>query len=465
MTRSPTGIDWNKDGTIDEWAPPVGFVPSGTAGTTPHQWPTNGSYTFQALAKDDQGNQSGWSTYTVTVSQSAPTVVLQTSTTVFTQGDPPATLTWASSNATNCTATNFNNSGQLNGSTTVTPTQTTTYTITCTGAGGSATDAKTITYQSASCSQPPICQTRIPSSTNAPALSLPVLPPNIASMAPASRTPASQPSPASMRIRSSTAARVRPLPVMQTRSARTAPASVIRAPLSTPPAATTSLISAPAASPERVPPLLSARAAPASFLCHPARSRCCRHSPSWRAHDADVEHSPCSDQLLRGLQHQRRHLDSSACRQCARLPILAHNWHDRLHADVHRRRWVDFPARAFCESYTQFSGEVGAYLVRPSRLSPDSLSVIPKPARRPSNTSFRSATISENSYAAIFSVHFADCQDRSVSRVVCSRVFADHHLVCIHTLGHSRGLLVPDAISLYSRAASFDRAGRCRCAC
>jgi hypothetical protein len=97
---------------------------------------------------------SASSAQTVTVSENTvtppallpPTVVLTASTLSFKPGDAPATLVWVSSNATQCTGTNFATQGQPNGSVSVTLTKTTAYTVTCTGPGGSATDAKTITY-------------------------------------------------------------------------------------------------------------------------------------------------------------------------------------------------------------------------------------------------------------------------------------------------------------------------------
>lgn len=57
-----------------------------------------------------------------------------------------AKLTWSSTNATNCTPTNFSTGGSLNGSTTVSPTGDTTYSMTCTRPGASGTGSWTKSY-------------------------------------------------------------------------------------------------------------------------------------------------------------------------------------------------------------------------------------------------------------------------------------------------------------------------------
>gem|GEM_PF-1561332 len=65
-------------------------------------------------------------------------------------GQATTTLSWDSSNATSCTASNgWSGSKAVDGTETATPTATTTYTITCTGEGGSANDSVTVNFQPA----------------------------------------------------------------------------------------------------------------------------------------------------------------------------------------------------------------------------------------------------------------------------------------------------------------------------
>lgn len=62
------GYDWGMDGTVDTW---TSLVNSGTQGNSSNQWGTAGAKTFQVLAEDSNGTQSGWSPHTITIS--APT--------------------------------------------------------------------------------------------------------------------------------------------------------------------------------------------------------------------------------------------------------------------------------------------------------------------------------------------------------------------------------------------------------
>lgn len=62
------GIDWNNDGTVDQWAPGAGYVASGTSQSVGHAWSTPGTYTFQVLAQDSNGGNSGWVTHTIVIS-------------------------------------------------------------------------------------------------------------------------------------------------------------------------------------------------------------------------------------------------------------------------------------------------------------------------------------------------------------------------------------------------------------
>ncbi len=61
-------VDWNNDGTGDQWTPVwPAFVASNTASSASHAWWTGGEYTLQARALDSQGNYSGWTQKTITI--------------------------------------------------------------------------------------------------------------------------------------------------------------------------------------------------------------------------------------------------------------------------------------------------------------------------------------------------------------------------------------------------------------
>ncbi len=63
------GIDWNMDGTAEEWLPAgVSYVNSGTSRSTSYSWTTTGEKTFRALTQDYPGSNSGWTNYTVNIS-------------------------------------------------------------------------------------------------------------------------------------------------------------------------------------------------------------------------------------------------------------------------------------------------------------------------------------------------------------------------------------------------------------
>lgn len=61
------GIDWNMDGTVDNWLPLSGYVNSGTSRSMDYTWPTTGNKQFQALTQDYQGLNSAWTIRNITV--------------------------------------------------------------------------------------------------------------------------------------------------------------------------------------------------------------------------------------------------------------------------------------------------------------------------------------------------------------------------------------------------------------
>ncbi|OGI21842.1 MAG: hypothetical protein A2808_02765 [Candidatus Moranbacteria bacterium RIFCSPHIGHO2_01_FULL_55_24] len=61
------GYDWDLNGSIDQWMPAAGFVPSGTSQSASYSWVAPGAHTFQVLAQDSKGASSSWSSYTITL--------------------------------------------------------------------------------------------------------------------------------------------------------------------------------------------------------------------------------------------------------------------------------------------------------------------------------------------------------------------------------------------------------------
>lgn len=61
------GIDWNRDGSVDQWSPSSGYVNSGTVSNVTRTWATSGTYTFQVIAQDINGALSGWRSYSIEI--------------------------------------------------------------------------------------------------------------------------------------------------------------------------------------------------------------------------------------------------------------------------------------------------------------------------------------------------------------------------------------------------------------
>lgn len=100
--------------------------------------------TYTLTCSGDGGNVTQSTTLTVNA-PTAPTVSLSVAPTSITTAQT-ATLTWSSTNATTCTASNgWSGTEPTSGTATVFPTITTTYTLTCTGSGGSAAQSVVLT--------------------------------------------------------------------------------------------------------------------------------------------------------------------------------------------------------------------------------------------------------------------------------------------------------------------------------
>jgi hypothetical protein len=67
------GIDWDDDGTLDQFVPPSGFVPSGTSQSASRMNAIAGQKTVRVLAQNEQGASSEWSTYSFDCSEAVTT--------------------------------------------------------------------------------------------------------------------------------------------------------------------------------------------------------------------------------------------------------------------------------------------------------------------------------------------------------------------------------------------------------
>jgi len=127
--------------TFTQVATPTGTTYANTALTA------NTTYRFRVRAMDAAGNTSAYSSIVNATTQgatSAPTVTLSANPTTITQGQS-STLSWSSTNATSCTASNgWSGTKATSGTQTLSPTTNTTYTISCTGAGGSIVKSVTV---------------------------------------------------------------------------------------------------------------------------------------------------------------------------------------------------------------------------------------------------------------------------------------------------------------------------------
>ena len=61
------GIDWDNNGTVDQWLPTTAIDVSGTTESQPNNWSSVGTKTFQALTEDKSGARSGWTSYSVDI--------------------------------------------------------------------------------------------------------------------------------------------------------------------------------------------------------------------------------------------------------------------------------------------------------------------------------------------------------------------------------------------------------------
>ena len=58
------GVDWDDDGSLDQWVPPSGYVPSGTSQSASRTYAIAGQKTVRVMTQNDQGASSPWTSHT-----------------------------------------------------------------------------------------------------------------------------------------------------------------------------------------------------------------------------------------------------------------------------------------------------------------------------------------------------------------------------------------------------------------
>ena len=65
------GVDWDADGSVDQFVPPSGYVPSGTSQSANRTYTTAGTKTVKVMTQDQGGLSSPWATVSFSCSQPA----------------------------------------------------------------------------------------------------------------------------------------------------------------------------------------------------------------------------------------------------------------------------------------------------------------------------------------------------------------------------------------------------------
>ena len=65
------GVDWDADGSVDQFVPPSGYVPSGTSQSANRTYTTSGTKTVKVMTQDQGGLSSPWATVSFSCSQPA----------------------------------------------------------------------------------------------------------------------------------------------------------------------------------------------------------------------------------------------------------------------------------------------------------------------------------------------------------------------------------------------------------
>ena len=163
------GIDWNNDGTTDQYQPSPGFSASMNQ-TVPRTWNTPGAYTYKVRAEDNNGGVSGWTTAIAHITLPVPTGL--TATPNATCGSKQINVSWNSvPEATSYTlrdgatdlatgpGTSYNHINLISGSSH-------SYTVRANSAGGNSTYSSVVTQNApADCGAPNLSTLTAPNCT------------------------------------------------------------------------------------------------------------------------------------------------------------------------------------------------------------------------------------------------------------------------------------------------------------
>jgi hypothetical protein len=147
-------VDWDNDNNVESWLPsPSTDVASGTLQSELWIWSSTGDYSFKARTVDENGGLSGWTTYSLTISDQPdpPTITINISS-VNIDYNEKVTFNWSTTGPTDyCNfykvegaSEVFIKTGVI--STYITPSLTanTTYILRCSGPGGPSSKLTTI---------------------------------------------------------------------------------------------------------------------------------------------------------------------------------------------------------------------------------------------------------------------------------------------------------------------------------
>jgi hypothetical protein len=70
------GMDWLNGTTVNQWAPSTGFIAQNNSQSVTKSWSVPGTYTFKAMAQDDNGAVSGWAAHTIVISEDSDTPII-----------------------------------------------------------------------------------------------------------------------------------------------------------------------------------------------------------------------------------------------------------------------------------------------------------------------------------------------------------------------------------------------------
>ena len=98
------GVDWDNNGTVDQWLPTTAIDVSSTTESQPNNWAAVGTKTFQALTEDVSGARSGWTSYSVVINNIPGALVINLQATTPVVSGSATTLTWSATNASGCSA-------------------------------------------------------------------------------------------------------------------------------------------------------------------------------------------------------------------------------------------------------------------------------------------------------------------------------------------------------------------------